>query len=177
MSRIDDIETRVAFIAQSKTLLNDIRDFLREPGPRAGDADLLARRHDRMVTLLKDILSEHSRLLDDFVSVKGESGHAHKTMTEAGVGAHASLSVRVLQLAQMLDAARAPIPMRLHCTGRLDDGSMCGALHIDEGEFATRVHRTHACQRCGHHFQPALVPTVGVRWLPGCKNERPDEDG
>lgn len=53
-----------------------------------------------------------------------------------------------------------PIPMRLTCEG-------CGRLHIDEGEFATKPHHTHACQYCGMVWRPALVPTVGVRFLPG----------
>lgn len=57
----------------------------------------------------------------------------------------------------------APIPMHLWCP-------LCHAQHFDEGEFATRSHKTHTCQKCGLHWQPALVPTVGVRFLPGCKN-------
>lgn len=57
-----------------------------------------------------------------------------------------------------------PIPMRLHCPS-------CGALHIDVGEFATKVHHTHACQGCGMVWRPAVVPTVGVQFLPGFKNE------
>lgn len=28
---------------------------------------------------------------------------------------------------------------------------------------------THACQECGFLWAPAVVPTVGVRFLPGCK--------
>jgi len=46
----------------------------------------------------------------------------------------------------------------------------CGERHIDEGEFATKVHHTHACQHCGHVWRPAVAPTVGVRFLPGFKN-------
>ena len=57
-----------------------------------------------------------------------------------------------------------PIPMRLTCP-------TCGQLHIDEGDFATKPHHTHACQSCGHTWRPAVVPTVGVRFLPGFKNE------
>lgn len=57
----------------------------------------------------------------------------------------------------------SPIPMRLTCPD-------CGALHIDEGVFATRVHKDHVCQNCGMVWRPAQVPTVGVRFLPGCKN-------
>lgn len=59
----------------------------------------------------------------------------------------------------------APIPMLLWCP-------KCGARHIDEGEFATRPHRTHTCQNptCGLNWQPALVPTTGVQFLPGCQS-------
>jgi len=56
-----------------------------------------------------------------------------------------------------------PIPIRLNCPD-------CGILHIDEGEFATKVHHTHSCQNCGLTWRPAVVPTVGVQFLPGFKN-------
>ena len=58
-----------------------------------------------------------------------------------------------------------PIPMRLPCPA-------CGELHIDEGEFATKFHHTHACQKCGMVWRPAVEMTVGVRFLPGFKNEQ-----
>ena len=58
----------------------------------------------------------------------------------------------------------APIPMRLTCPS-------CGELHIDVGEFATKPHHTHACQYCGMVWRPAVVETVGVRFLPGYRNE------
>lgn len=57
-----------------------------------------------------------------------------------------------------------PIPMLLTCP-------CCGERHIDEGEFITKWHHTHACQSCGMVWRPAVVPTVGVRFLPGFKNE------
>lgn len=60
-------------------------------------------------------------------------------------------------------SALSPIPMRLRCPG-------CCALHIDEGDFATKTHHTHACQECGEVWRPAVVPTVGVKFLPGFKN-------
>ncbi|HET6959532.1 MAG TPA: hypothetical protein VFI56_23225 [Vicinamibacterales bacterium] len=66
-----------------------------------------------------------------------------------------------------------PIPMRLPCPGTIErDGQQipCGVLHVDEGEFATKPHHTHACQACGLVWRPALVPTVGVLFLPGYKN-------
>jgi hypothetical protein len=71
-------------------------------------------------------------------------------------------------------AEEMPIPMRIPCPGTVERDGMqvpCGVLHIDEGEFATKPHHTHACQSCGMVWRPAIVPTVGVRFLPGYKSE------
>lgn len=58
--------------------------------------------------------------------------------------------------ASTLEAATpSPIPMVLACP-------TCHAWHVDEGEWATRPHKTHLCSRCGALFRPANVPTVGV---------------
>jgi hypothetical protein len=57
-----------------------------------------------------------------------------------------------------------PLPILLHCP-------MCAAKHIDSGVWATKSHKDHACQRCGHTWRPMTVPTVGVRFLPGYKND------
>lgn len=65
-----------------------------------------------------------------------------------------------------IEAEVEPIPMRIHCPD-------CGTLHVDEGEFATKVHHTHSCQECGLTWRPAVVPTVGVKFLPGFRNEKP----
>lgn len=46
----------------------------------------------------------------------------------------------------------------------------CGERHLDTGDFATKEHHTHACQWCGHVWRPAVVATVGVKFLPGFKN-------
>ena len=59
----------------------------------------------------------------------------------------------------------APRVMLLWCP-------QCNARHIDEGEFATKPHHTHACQSCGHIWRPAIEPTCGVRFLPGFKSEK-----
>jgi len=56
-----------------------------------------------------------------------------------------------------------PIPMLIWCP-------MCSARHIDVGEFATKHHHTHSCQKCGLTWRPAIVPTVGVAFLPGFKD-------
>lgn len=71
------------------------------------------------------------------------------------------------------DRAAAPLPaparpMRLPC-------EKCGALHIDEGEFAVKPHHTHTCQRCGLTWRAAIEPTVGVLFLPGYQNYPPPE--
>ena len=66
----------------------------------------------------------------------------------------------------MTDASKpidAPIPMIIHCPD-------CGCRHVDKGEFATKPHHTHACQACGMVWRPAIVPTVGVQFLPGFKD-------
>ena len=57
-----------------------------------------------------------------------------------------------------------PLPLYLTCP-------ICGARHIDEGEFATKPHHTHSCQKCGLTWRPAIEPTVGVQFLPGFKND------
>lgn len=49
----------------------------------------------------------------------------------------------------------------------------CNTRHIDEGEFATKPHHTHACQNpeCGLVWRPTIGPTCGVKTLPGFLNE------
>jgi hypothetical protein len=59
--------------------------------------------------------------------------------------------------------AEGGIPMIMQCP-------QCRARHIDTGEFAYKPHHTHACQKCGFCWRPALVPTKGVRFLPGFKD-------
>ena len=64
-----------------------------------------------------------------------------------------------------LDHVRiGPIEMILTCPS-------CNARHIDEGEFRTKHHHTHACQSCGMVWRPALEATIGVQFLPGFKNK------
>jgi hypothetical protein len=75
----------------------------------------------------------------------------------------AQLQVKVFSLEE---AQKRPIPIILTCPE-------CSTRHIDEGEWALRVHHTHSCQTCGMTWRPAVVATVGVRFLPGFKNEAP----
>lgn len=58
----------------------------------------------------------------------------------------------------------APIPMLLWCPS-------CGERHIDSGEWEHKKHHTHACQKCGMVWRPAIEFTSGVQFLPGFKNE------
>lgn len=48
-----------------------------------------------------------------------------------------------------------PKPVFLFCP-------KCGFLHVDEGEWATKPHRTHLCTECGHKWKPHAYPTVGI---------------
>lgn len=38
----------------------------------------------------------------------------------------------------------------------------CHRIHLDEGEWATRPHRTHLCLHCGHTWRPREHATVGI---------------
>lgn len=61
------------------------------------------------------------------------------------------------------DGEEFTLPMILYCP-------MCNARHIDEDEFAEKVHHTHACQSCGNVWRPAIANTHGVQFLPGYKS-------
>jgi hypothetical protein len=72
-----------------------------------------------------------------------------------------------------LEESAKAVPMVLYCPA--------GHQHVDEGEWATRPHKTHQCQRvtphgegrfeklpgeiCGLEWRPASFPTVGVAAL------------
>lgn len=62
-----------------------------------------------------------------------------------------------LEAAGILPAPTAlqPVPVQLNCPE-------CGVAHVDEGEWATRLHKTHQCQACKHEWRPYEYPTVGV---------------
>lgn len=66
---------------------------------------------------------------------------------------------RILELIRELSREReTPIELRLHCPA-------CGELHVDEGVWAVKPHKTHECQRCGMLWRPCARPTVGVRFI------------
>ncbi len=91
----------------------------------------------------------------------------HELIETAGEGAmHVAAIPLVHQALRELDDRRrkdGPIPMRLPCPE-------CGELHIDVA-LANKPHHTHACQHCGMVWRPARVDTVGVKFLPGYKDE------
>ena len=72
------------------------------------------------------------------------------------------------ELHQTIQGLEQPISLRLECP-------MCRYPHVDEGEWAIKRHHTHACQQCGNVWRPAVVETVGVRFLPGFKNKTEQE--
>lgn len=83
---------------------------------------------------------------------------------EPSVGAS---SVRASNLRESIahalkNAHDAPIPMLLWCPS-------CHVRHVDV-VLAVTPHHTHACQNCGLVWRPALVPTVGVAFLPGFRD-------
>jgi hypothetical protein len=84
---------------------------------------------------------------------------ARQTITPRSGGILAGLTLHP-------SASNGSIPIRLPCPD-------CGKLHLDEGKWATKPHHTHACQFCGAVWRPAVVNTVGVRFLPGFKNDEP----
>lgn len=106
---------------------------------------------------------------DGQVTIRGSFNLAH---LRALIKQEASATGAIVHGRVFLDQEQ-PVPMLLYCP-------MCHTRHIDEGEFATKVHHTHACQgfvmhegkriRCGHVWRPAIVATVGVEALPGFVN-------
>jgi len=52
-------------------------------------------------------------------------------------------------------ATGSPVPVTIFCPE-------CAVPHLDEGEWATRPHKTHQCQSCGHEWRPFPFATVGV---------------
>ena len=88
-----------------------------------------------------------------------------------------SLTAEVCTLQEELRAARKEM-VRIHEHATMDPPPVplllwcpeCKARHVDIGEFATRRHHSHACQKCGLVWQPSVQATIGVLFLPGFKN-------
>jgi hypothetical protein len=55
------------------------------------------------------------------------------------------------------------VPLGLLCPS-------CGAVHIDEGEWAVKIHHKHLCAGCGNIWEPfGKLATFGVDVHLGCK--------
>lgn len=78
-----------------------------------------------------------------------------ENLIEYALGARDHL---VREILAQYDREHASIPMLLFCP-------QCSYQHIDEGEWATKPHRTHRCLNCKNEWRPANTPTVGVRQL------------
>lgn len=48
----------------------------------------------------------------------------------------------------------------------------CKRQHIDVAEWARRVHKTHRCMKCAYEWQPATIPTRGVKQLARLEGEK-----
>lgn len=120
---------------------------------------VLVAMRDEMRELLDERVSELALRLvapGAFPQISASEGHelSEAIVSMCGALERGSLSREI---------APSPVPMLLWCP-------KCGERHIDVGEFATKVHHTHACQNCGLCWRPAVVPTCGVQFLPGFKN-------
>ncbi len=85
-------------------------------------------------------------------------------LKQEGYGLKCTVCHRDLRDDEVVTAEPAPIPMLLWCP-------LCHERHVDQGEFATKPHKDHSCQRCGLTWRPAKVPTCGVQFLPGYRDE------
>ena len=82
---------------------------------------------------------------EDVISVARQLGHKHRVSGSESHMRGEDVVLNVLShIACKLQSVVTddPIAMRLPCPA-------CHELHIDEGEFATKPHHTHACQSCG----------------------------
>lgn len=81
--------------------------------------------------------------------------HAKGNRDAASARSRAAFDVLGRAITALSTLQARPIPMTLECP-------KCERRHVDEGEWATRLHKTHQCQHCGHEWRPLPYPTVGV---------------
>ena len=151
----------------------------------------IEKENERLVSKIDRITKERDRLFERptrfaFEAVWKRAENSERLATEIerlkGLLQAARLDATNAQERSRAETS-APIPLVLYCPG-------CHTLHVDEGDFAPgpngepakKPHHTHACQNCPLVWRPAIVNTVGVRFLPGFKNEKktcgafPDSD-
>jgi hypothetical protein len=119
---------------------------------RSGDAAALCKQCVKDgLTVAVQRVSDRATWLD---TVKGLERQCEDLRGQLGEcwAERAAFQAAYAQLAEP-----KPVPMRIVCPD-------CGELHIDEGEFATKIHHTHQCSSYGNCWRPAVMPTVGVRF-------------
>lgn len=95
------------------------------------------------------------------VKLRSGEGGLHYTYAQDLMRARQFYDERVWEITEIdpdapLTFRRAePVPIATSCP-------TCGTQHIDEGEWATRPHKTHQCQKCGAQWRPHDFPTVGI---------------
>jgi hypothetical protein len=102
---------------------------------------------------------QHITPVTEITYEAGRLAHVHVGEGAPSAAQQIAAAIDERQKKSVAAAAVQPLPIRIHCPS-------CHELHVDEGEFATRPHRTHQCRTCGMRWEPANVPTVGVRFLP-----------
>lgn len=98
---------------------------------------------------------------EEVVHTREGTRAAKEYVTDPIVGAALELKDKLAELAK-----RNPphLELLIHCP-------RCLKQHVDEGEYATAPHKSHACQFCGLTFQ-ASGPreSIGVQFFTGYKN-------
>ena len=142
------------FLGGTGLLAVKVLDMKKETDELVAKNNSLTNEVERLSRALRDITSSDYGL-EFHDDVEYRARHWAKVLQEKTQITRNSLSGKCHE--------QVPVPMILFCPG-------CAARHLDEGEFETKSHHTHACQRCGLVWRPALVPTIGVQFLPGFKN-------
>lgn len=152
--RKDIVEERASELEQLIASVNLINKALdKELGDRTHEVALLTENLQIAIDGLKSIRGHGAVYCGQH-----ESAYTNQLMTIARFAEIAiSKAVSPINL--------APVPLIIYCPA--------GHQHIDEGEWATRPHKTHQCQhvfdgvvcngqKCGLEWRPADFPTVGV---------------
>jgi hypothetical protein len=182
MSDIDQIrEERIADLEHSLYLseacadgMQDVaREFERERDQARADCIEL----DVLAGLLQRELAERdtriAELESDVNSVQVESSRERDArnatiarlrealeIASRWVGDSAPDDVAIIRAALAEQPSPPPVPIeRLECP-------KCQLWHVDEGEWATKPHKTHRCAGCGHEWRPFDYASVGVAEQP-----------